>query len=74
MAGSPIRRQAWTIAVLVLLLMIVRVDFWWWGEDMPPVLFGVFNLPMIYHLLIFVAGWALVVATTNADAATGDRR
>lgn len=74
MSGNRIRRRAWTLAVLVLLLMIVRVDFWWWGADMPPVLFGTFNLPMLYNLVIFLAGWALVVATTNIDHTEGERR
>jgi hypothetical protein len=74
MSGNRIRRRVWTIAALVLLLMIVRVDFWWWGADMPPVLFGTFNLPMLYNLVIFLAGWALVVYTANTDTAEGGQR
>jgi len=55
------RRQAWIVGLLALLLMIVRVDFWWWGKDMPPILFGAVNLPMIYQFVLWGAGWALTV-------------
>lgn len=73
MAASRIRRRAWLTGILVLLVMVLRVDYWWWGQEMPPVLFGVFNLPMLYNLLIFLAGWALVVYTTNTPEADGTR-
>jgi hypothetical protein len=65
MASSPLRRRAWIIGTLVMLVMIVRVDIWWWGEPMPPVLFGVFNLPMLYQFALWVVGWALVIYTAN---------
>jgi hypothetical protein len=74
MAGNRIQKRAWTIAVLILLVMIVRVDIWWWGVDMPPVILGTFTVPMLYHLAIFLAGWALVLATLDADRPEGDRR
>lgn len=58
---SKTRRQAWIVGPLALLLMIIRVDIWWWGDEMPPVLFGAFNLPMIYQFVLWAAGWALTV-------------
>jgi hypothetical protein len=66
------RRRAWTIGLLAALLMVLRVDFWWWGTAMPPVLFDTLNLPMLYQLAIFVAGWALVIYTVNTPAAQGE--
>ena len=41
--------------------MILRVDFWWWNEVKPPVLFGWLTVPMLYQLGILLCGWALAV-------------
>jgi hypothetical protein len=41
--------------------MILRVDFWWWNELSPPVLFGWLTAPMLYQLGILLCGWALAV-------------
>jgi hypothetical protein len=41
---SRTRKQAWIVGLAALLLLIVRVDIWWWGVEMPPVLFGSLNL------------------------------
>jgi hypothetical protein len=46
-------------------LMILRVDYWWWNETMPPVLFGWLTVPMLYQLGILVCGWALAVYAAN---------
>ena len=71
MSGS-IRARVWTIALIAAALMILRVDFWWWGVAMPPVLFDAVNLPMLYQFAIWVAGWALVVYTVNTPTADGE--
>ena len=71
MAGRSVRARAWLIAGLALLLMILRIDFWWWGVAMPPVVLGAFNLPMLYQLALFLAGWALVLYTVSVS--TGER-
>jgi hypothetical protein len=42
-------------------LMILRVDFWWWNQVMPPVLFGWLSVPMLYQFGILLCGWALAV-------------
>ncbi|MBI4520361.1 MAG: hypothetical protein HY701_05965 [Gemmatimonadetes bacterium] len=65
MTRSARRRQAWIVGLLALLLMLVRVDFWWWGVNMPPVLFGSINLPMLYQGVLWLAGWALTVYAVN---------
>lgn len=56
---SRTRKQAWIVGLAALLLLIVRVDIWWWGVEMPPVLFGSLNLPMLYQFVLWLAGWAL---------------
>ncbi len=54
-------KQVWIVCLLAALLMFIRVDVWWWGKDMPPVLFGSLSWPMLYQLLLWLAGWALTV-------------
>jgi hypothetical protein len=49
------------VAMAAAALMILRVDFWWWNEIMPPVLFGWLTVPMLYQLAIFMCGWWLAV-------------
>lgn len=49
------------VAVFASALMILRVDFWWWNDIMPPVLFGWLTVPMLYQLGIFACGWWLAV-------------
>ncbi len=51
------RNRERLVYVLALILMIIRVDIWWWGEEMPLVLFGWINVPMLYQLGIWVAGF-----------------
>lgn len=48
-----------------VLLMLIRVDFWWWGEVTRPVLFGWLTVPMLYQLGIWAAGWLLVLYSTD---------
>lgn len=47
------------------LLMIVRVDFWWWGDPSPALVFGWLTVPMLYQLGIWLGGWALVLYTAS---------
>ncbi len=52
-----------SIVSAVLLMCILRVDWWWWGTKQP-LIFGWFTWPMIYHLIIWAVGWLLVILTT----------
>ncbi len=49
------------IYTLAVILMIVRVDVWWWGEALPLNVFGWLNAPMLYQLGIWLAGYLLVI-------------
>ena len=55
------RAQLRIIYALAVILMIVRVDLWWWGEDLPLIFFGWLNAPMLYQLGIWFVGWMLVI-------------
>ena len=57
------RKKELIVYVLAAVLMFVRVDFWWWGKEMP--LYGWFTLPMLYQFGIWLAGWVLVMYTAN---------
>ena len=56
-----IHRKLLIVYVIAALLMIVRVDYWWWGKDMPMILFGWISLPMLYQVGIWLAGYLLVL-------------
>jgi hypothetical protein len=57
-------RHAFVISAAVL-LMILRVDLWWWGDVSRPVFLGWLTVPMVYQLGIWAAGWLLVLYTTD---------
>ena len=57
------RKRERLVYLLAAILMIIRVDFWWWGREMPLVLFGFINLPMLYQFGIWVVGYCLVLYT-----------
>lgn len=42
------------------ILLIIRVDIWWWGKKIYPLILGWITIPMIYQFLIWVAGFVLV--------------
>ncbi|HOV90414.1 MAG TPA: hypothetical protein PKW07_06835 [Syntrophorhabdaceae bacterium] len=48
------------IYIIAAILLIVRVDFWWWGKKIYPFILGWITVPMIYQFLIWVAGFGLV--------------
>ena len=60
------------VYAIAVLLMIVRVDVWWWGEDMPAVLLGWLNLPMLYQFGIWLVGYLLVLYVANVIWDEGD--
>lgn len=60
---NKIKRRAIIVYLLALFLMFARVDFWWWGEIGEPLLGGWFTMPMLYQLLIWILGYALVIYT-----------
>ena len=55
------RKKLLVVYSLAVLLMIIRVDIWWWGEEMPMVFLGWINLPMLYQFAIWLAGYLLVI-------------
>ena len=59
------RKRELVIYSLAIILMIIRVDLWWWGEEMPMVLFGWLNLPMLYQFGMWVVGYLLVLYTVK---------
>ncbi|MBN1578045.1 MAG: hypothetical protein JW913_15905 [Chitinispirillaceae bacterium] len=48
------------VYVVAVVLLFLRVDFWWWGTKIHPILAGWITLPMLYQLGIWAAGTALV--------------
>ena len=46
-----------------VLLFIFRIDWWWWGWKIEPLVFGWLTYPMLYQLLIWLLGWIVVVVT-----------
>ena len=48
------------VYVLAVVLLFIRVDFWWWGTKIHPIFFGWITLPMLYQLGIWIAGVVLV--------------
>ena len=54
-------RKVLVVYLIAALLMFVRVDYWWWGEEMPLILFGWISLPMLYQAGIWLAGYSLVI-------------
>ena len=54
-------RKVLVVYFIAALLMFVRVDYWWWGEEMPLILFGWISLPMLYQAGIWLAGYLLVI-------------
>ena len=48
------------VYVLAIVLLFIRVDFWWWGTKIHPIIAGWITLPMLYQLGIWAAGVVLV--------------
>jgi hypothetical protein len=51
---------ATVICICAIFLLFARVDFWWWGTKIHPILLGWITIPMLYQFLIWVAGTGLV--------------
>ncbi len=60
------RKKELVVYLLAAILMIIRVDFWWWDQEMPMVLFGWINVPMLYQFGIWIAGFVLVIYVANS--------
>jgi hypothetical protein len=66
------------VYVIAAILMIIRIDFWWWGTKIHPIMAGWLTIPMLYHFFIFLAGYALVLIIcfviwdTEADMKAGE--
>ncbi|MCX8110530.1 MAG: hypothetical protein N3D15_04710 [Syntrophorhabdaceae bacterium] len=48
------------VYICAAILLIIRVDLWWWGKKIYPLVFGWITIPMIYQFLIWIAGFGLV--------------
>jgi hypothetical protein len=46
--------------VTAIILMFIRVDLWWWGEKVDPLVFGWLSYPMLYQFGIWLVGYGLV--------------
>jgi hypothetical protein len=40
--------------------MVIRVDWWWWGSKIDPLVAGWLTIPMIYQIGIWIAGIGLI--------------
>jgi hypothetical protein len=48
------------VYILATILLFVRVDLWWWGTKIQPIIAGWITLPMLYQLGIWLAGSILL--------------
>ena len=48
------------IYILACVLLVIRVDFWWWGTKIQPIIGGWLTIPMLYQFFIWAAGTGLV--------------
>jgi len=56
-------RKHWKEIIVYLcaaILLIIRVDLWWWGKKIYPLILDWITVPMIYQFFIWLAGFALV--------------
>jgi len=49
------------VYTLAVVLMLIRVDYWWWHEQLPLSFFGWMNAAMVYQIGIWLVGWLLVI-------------
>jgi len=49
--------------LLFAVLLIIRVDWWWYGWKIEPFVFGWLTYPMLYQLFIWFVGWMVVIIT-----------
>lgn len=49
------------VFIVAAILMVIRVDWWWWGDKVEPLVFGWLSYPVLYQLVIWAAGYALVI-------------
>jgi hypothetical protein len=65
------------IYVIAGIILIVRIDFWWWGKKIHPIIAGWLTIPMIYQFFLWAVGYALVLIVcfkiwdTEADEKAG---
>lgn len=57
---EKIRFKLGIIYLLSVVLMVLRVDWWWWGTKIEPFIAGWLTIPMLYQLGIWAAGTTLV--------------
>ncbi|MBP8625753.1 MAG: hypothetical protein KBE27_04765 [Syntrophorhabdaceae bacterium] len=48
------------VYICAAILLVIRVDFWWWGKKIYPIILGWLTVPMIYQFFIWLAGYVLV--------------
>jgi hypothetical protein len=58
--AKSFRATLTSIYILSVVLMVIRVDWWWWGTKIDPLIGGWLSLPMLYQFGIWLAGTSLV--------------
>jgi len=58
--------------LIAVILMVIRVDWWWYGKKVGPFVFGWLSYPMLYQLGIWLAGWIVVIITCKYLWADGE--
>lgn len=48
------------VYIAAIALLFLRVDVWWWGKKIHPIIGGWITVPMLYQLGIWAIGVALV--------------
>lgn len=64
-----VMRRHWKELIVYLcaaILLVIRVDLWWWGKKIYPILLGWITIPMIYQFCIWFIGFLLVIYLCNA--------
>lgn len=57
---------------IVAILLIIRVDWWWYGAKIEPLVLGWLTYPMLYQLGIWLVGWLVVIVTCKYLWTEGD--
>lgn len=48
------------VYIVAIVLLFLRIDFWWWGTKIHPIIAGWITVPMLYQIGIWAVGVALV--------------
>jgi len=60
-----LKPKEWILYIICAFLVIIRVDFWNWGEIKEPIFLGWLSICELYQLSIWVVGVMLVFWVYN---------